>query len=125
EGAEAMSTLLARLRAGRKSPYFGWLERPLRRARPQPPCRPNRRSSMTRSSRRLSILSLGAAAMMMFAGAAAAQDDAVVATVNGDPVTETDLSMAIADLEDQFARLPEEQRRAAALSAVVEIRLMA
>jgi peptidyl-prolyl cis-trans isomerase C len=33
--------------------------------------------------------------------------------------------VAIADLNDQFAQLPEDQRRAAALSAVIEIRLLA
>lgn len=51
--------------------------------------------------------------------------DSVLATVNGQPVTEADLDIAIEDLDQQFARLPEEQKRAAALSAVIEIRLMA
>src|SRR5690606_11328720 len=36
-----------------------------------------------------------------------------------------DLQVAMADLEQQFAQLPAEQRRAAALSAIIEIRLMA
>jgi peptidyl-prolyl cis-trans isomerase C len=51
--------------------------------------------------------------------------DAVVATVNGVPVTEADLEQALADLDPQFARLPPERRRAAALSAIIEIRLLA
>jgi len=50
---------------------------------------------------------------------------AVVATVNGQPITEADLTLAESDLDQQFSRLPPEQRRAAALSAVIEIRLMA
>lgn len=50
---------------------------------------------------------------------------AVVATVNGKPVTEADLSLAEQDMSAQFAQMPEEQRRAAALSAIMEIRLMA
>jgi peptidyl-prolyl cis-trans isomerase C len=76
--------------------------------------------------RRLSIVRIGAAAAMIaLAGAGVARAETVVATVNGVPVTETDLSIAMADLEQQFAQLPEEQRRAAALSAVIEIRLMA
>lgn len=49
----------------------------------------------------------------------------VVATVNGEPITEADLTQAEADLESQFAQLAPEQRHAAALSAVVEIRLLA
>jgi len=50
---------------------------------------------------------------------------AVVATINGQPVTEGDLTIAEGDLDQQFSRLPADQRRAAALSAVIEIRLLA
>ena len=76
--------------------------------------------------RGLSIVRIGAAAAMIALATpfAFAQQDTVVATVNGEPVTETDLTLAMADLNDQFAQLPEEQRRAAALSAVIEIRLL-
>jgi peptidyl-prolyl cis-trans isomerase C len=49
----------------------------------------------------------------------------VIATVNGQNVTEADLSLAEQELGQQFAQLPPEQRRAAALSAIIEIRLMA
>lgn len=84
---------------------------------------------MKYSLRGLSILRIGAAAAMVALSGAAvlAQDvqpDAVVATVNGEAVTEADLSIAIADLDQQFAQLPEDQRRAAALTAVIEIRLL-
>ncbi|RFC67954.1 MULTISPECIES: peptidylprolyl isomerase [Mesorhizobium] len=51
--------------------------------------------------------------------------DTVLAKVNGQSITEADLDLAIEDLDQQFARLPEEQKRAAALSAVIEIKLMA
>jgi peptidyl-prolyl cis-trans isomerase C len=54
-----------------------------------------------------------------------AQEDKVVATVNGQTITEQDVSIAVSDLDQQFAKLPEEQRRAAALSAIIEIRLLA
>lgn len=50
--------------------------------------------------------------------------DTVVATINGENVTQADLDLAEADLAQQFAQLAPEQRRAAALSAVIEIRLM-
>lgn len=54
-----------------------------------------------------------------------AQGDKVVATIDGEPVTENDLSVAEEALGQQFARLAPEQRRAAALSAITEIRLLA
>lgn len=57
--------------------------------------------------------------------AAAVDPNAVVATVNGQPVTEADIALAEQDLGAQFGRLPPEQRRAAALSSIIEIRLMA
>jgi len=57
--------------------------------------------------------------------APAADPDAVVATINGEPITEGDLALAISDLGQQFAQLPPEQRRAAALSAMIEIRVLA
>jgi peptidyl-prolyl cis-trans isomerase C len=61
------------------------------------------------------------------APAAPAKPDpsAVVATVAGHSVTEADLAMAEGELGQQFAQLPPEQRRAAALSAIIEIRLLA
>lgn len=73
----------------------------------------------------LASLVLAAGLMAMSMGALQAQDDKVVATVNGQPVTEGDLALALSDLDQQFARLPEDQRRAAALSAIIEIRLLA
>ena len=51
--------------------------------------------------------------------------NAVIATINGESITEADLALAISDLGQQFAQLPPEQRRAAALSAVIEIRVLA
>lgn len=53
-----------------------------------------------------------------------AQDDAVVATVNGQQITASQLTLAESDLDPQFAQLPPEQKRAAALSALIEIRLL-
>ena len=77
-------------------------------------------------SRRL-VSTTGAAmvAVLLSAGLAAAQDDKVVATVNGQPITEAELVLAETELDPQFAQLPPEQKRAAALSAIIEIRLMA
>lgn len=63
--------------------------------------------------------------LALAAGSAAAGDDTVVATVDGKPVTEADLALAESDLDPQFAQIPAAQRRAAALSAIIEIRLLA
>jgi len=57
--------------------------------------------------------------------AAKPDPNAVVATISGQPVTEADIDLAIQNLDQQFAQLPPEQKRAAALSAIIEIRLMA
>ncbi|TPM37928.1 peptidylprolyl isomerase [Mesorhizobium sp. B2-3-4] len=57
--------------------------------------------------------------------AAPVDPNAVVATVNGQSLTEADLVLAEGELSQQFAQLPPEQRRAAALSAAIEIRVMA
>jgi len=73
----------------------------------------------------LASLALAAGLMTLSPGALHAQEDKVVATVNGAPITEADLALALSDLDQQFARLPEDQRRAAALAAVIEIRLLA
>lgn len=54
-----------------------------------------------------------------------APDETVVAIVNGSQITERDLEMAQSDLGPQFSQLPDEQKRAAALSAAIEIRLLA
>lgn len=59
------------------------------------------------------------------AAPAPADPNAVVATIDGQAVTEGDLALAEADLDQQFQRLPAEQRRVAALSALIEIRLLA
>jgi peptidyl-prolyl cis-trans isomerase C len=75
----------------------------------------------------LSAISAGAQETAPAPAPAQAAPDpaAVVATVNGQTITEADLTLAEADLDQQFAQLPPEQRRAAALSAVIEIRLLA
>ena len=85
---------------------------------------------MNRMIRRLST---AVALVALTGGAALAQDEAaptvdpnaVVATINGEDVTEGDLELALEGLEQQFAQLSPEQRRAAALSALIEIRLLA
>ena len=75
----------------------------------------------------LMILALGAALYCRFgAPAAFAQnEDTIVAKVGEQSVTERDLAFAMADLAEQFAKVPEESRKAAVLNALIDIKLMA
>jgi peptidyl-prolyl cis-trans isomerase C len=60
------------------------------------------------------------------AAPAAAPDPAkVVATIDGQPVTEADLALALASVDQQYSQLPPDQRRAAAFMAILEIKLAA
>ena len=56
---------------------------------------------------------------------AAPDPEKVIATIDGKPVTEADLALAQASVDQQYAQLPPEQRRAAAFMAIMEIRLLA
>lgn len=51
--------------------------------------------------------------------------ETVVAKVGNSEITERDLAFATADLAQQFAQVPDEQRRAAVLNALIEIKLLA
>ncbi|MCY6383667.1 peptidylprolyl isomerase [Hoeflea prorocentri] len=67
-------------------------------------------------------------ALTICAGAGAAAQDAedkVIATIGGKPVYQSELTFAESDLDPQFSRLPADQRTAAALSALLDIKLMA
>ncbi len=49
----------------------------------------------------------------------------VLATVNGENITVGDVDQASSDLDPQFARLPDDQRRLAALAALIDIKTLA
>lgn len=72
----------------------------------------------------------GAVSLAMIVGFAtsnrglAAPED-VLASIDGQPITEAELDLAVNDLEQQLVNVPAERRRAAALSFLVEIRLLA
>lgn len=68
---------------------------------------------------------LAGAAAISVTGAVRAQDTTVIATVNGHTITEADVALAEGDLDPQFEQLPQDQRRAAAVSAIIEIKLAA
>lgn len=51
--------------------------------------------------------------------------DTVIATVGGQDIYESELEYAMSDLDPQFEQLPPEQRRVAALAALIDIKLLA
>jgi peptidyl-prolyl cis-trans isomerase C len=99
-------------------PYFGWLE-----TIPQFDWRHPMPFSLPRAALVQAGIILGT--LVVPAGLAAAQEDKVIATVNGENITEADLALAESELGQQFAQMPPEQRRAAALSAMIEIKILA
>lgn len=52
-------------------------------------------------------------------------EDNVIATVGGMDIYESELAYTISDMGAQFAQLPPEQRRVAALSSLIDIKLLA
>ena len=58
------------------------------------------------------------------APAAAPDPTKIVATINGQAISEADLALALASVDQQYAKLPPDQRRAAAFMAVLEIKLL-
>jgi peptidyl-prolyl cis-trans isomerase C len=83
----------------------------------------------------LAVLGLMAMALPAAAQDAASKDAAaatasvdpktVVATVNGQPITEADLTLAGEDFAEELAKVAPEQRRKAILDVLVDLRLMA
>ncbi|NNE24315.1 MAG: peptidylprolyl isomerase [Rhizobiales bacterium] len=55
----------------------------------------------------------------------ATAQEKVVATLNGEPVTETEIKLAKEDLGSVLQRIPANQRDEAVLNAVIEVRLLA
>lgn len=56
------------------------------------------------------------------ADAAKADPNKVLATINGTKITQKDVDQISTDLDPQFARLPDDQRRLAALAAIIDIK---
>ena len=66
----------------------------------------------------LAVLSLNAVAL------AEDKPDPVVATVGGVEIRESELNIAIANLDPQLAKLPDDQKRVAALSATIDVNVL-
>ena len=65
-------------------------------------------------------LSVGFSSLIAYA-----EESKVVATIGGEPVTEADIARAQGSLDPQFGKLPEDQRRLAALASLIDIRAVA
>ncbi|EKF17765.1 peptidylprolyl isomerase [Nitratireductor pacificus] len=81
---------------------------------------------MLKSFRRFLAVQVGAGLTLAAVGvmSAPAADTDVLATVNGLEITEGDLNIAAGEYGAQFGNLQGDQRRAALLSALIEIRLL-
>lgn len=64
-------------------------------------------------------------AAISFSSASFAQEDAVVAKVDGVEIHKSDLDMAASSLGPQYQQLPDDQKQAAALSQVIDVKLLA
>jgi peptidyl-prolyl cis-trans isomerase C len=78
----------------------------------------------TRKSARLAAI-LAAGALFAFSAPCLADDKKVLAKIGSAEITEAEANMAAVDLDPQFAKLPPEQRRLAAISALIDIKAMA
>ncbi|MGF0539692.1 peptidylprolyl isomerase [Agrobacterium sp. ES01] len=76
---------------------------------------------MLRNSKLALVLCLGLTA----APFAALAEDAVVAKVGDLDIHQSELDLAIANLDPQLQQLPEEQKKVAALSGVIDVKLLA
>jgi peptidyl-prolyl cis-trans isomerase C len=80
---------------------------------------------MLNASRQLSCIATLSFAAFMLVSPSFAADDTVLANIDGQAITEADVAMTIRDLGQQFEKIPAEKQKAAALQALIEIRLMA
>ena len=78
----------------------------------------------TRTTVRLAAI-LAAGALIGFTARGIADDKKVLAKIGSAEITEAEVGMAAVDLDPQFGKLPPEQRRLAAISALIDIKAMA
>jgi len=62
---------------------------------------------------------------LSFGASAFAQEDAVVAKVGDLEIRQSELDLAVANLDPQLQQLPDEQKRVAALSGAIDVKLLA
>ncbi|HXV30018.1 MAG TPA: peptidylprolyl isomerase [Sinorhizobium sp.] len=76
-------------------------------------------------SRYKTLAAAALVAMIAASGVARAEEtDPVIAKVGDQEIRQSELDLAISSLDPQLQRMPEEQKRAAALSSVIDIKLL-
>ncbi|WP_416362519.1 peptidylprolyl isomerase [Phyllobacterium sp. 0TCS1.6A] len=86
---------------------------------------PKEKLMMTRLQNKISLLATAAILAGVSTFALAQEPNKVLATVDGTEITQKDLDQASADLDPQISQLPEDQRRLAALAAIIDIKSFA
>lgn len=71
------------------------------------------------------LASAALALAVSFSAPAFAQEDAIVAKVGEMEIRQSELDLAIANLDPQLQQLPDEQKRIAALSGAIDVKLLA
>jgi peptidyl-prolyl cis-trans isomerase C len=80
---------------------------------------------MSKSYRSTLTLALLAGAFSVAAWSGFAEDKKVLAKIGDVEITEAEVNMAGVDLDPQFAKLPPEQKKLAAIAALIDIKAMA
>lgn len=71
------------------------------------------------------LLAATALTALLAVSSVASAEDAVVATINGVDVTKSELDLAESNIDPQLSQLPADQKRVAALTAIVDAKLVA
>ncbi|MGA1832963.1 peptidylprolyl isomerase [Rhizobium wenxiniae] len=71
------------------------------------------------------LVTAAIAAAIAFQAPAFAQEDKVVAKVGTLEITQSELDLAVQNLDPQLAQLPDEQKKVAALSGAIDVKLLA
>ena len=83
----------------------------------------------TQRTRKFAVLSSLFLATICLVGAPAvsfAQDeDKIIGTIGGTPISTSDLDVVVGELGDQLGQVPQEQKRIAAMMALIDIKLLA
>ena len=75
--------------------------------------------------RRTASLALLLATGVFLAGPARAEESKVLAKLDGQPITEADVTLAAASLAAQLAQMPEDMRKRVVLDRIIDMRLVA
>ncbi len=88
--------------------------------------KPTANTNQTLKIARLSSLFLALSCIVMLPAPSFAQEeDKVIGTIGGSPISTSDLDIVISELGDQLGQVPDNQKRIAAMMALIDIKLLA